>query len=104
MNFDISHTFTKSEVREAEHIFKQMLIKYFGEIWSPKSDGQYVGKFWDCRSMIAVDAGLWRLCQAAKHAGAVRAFGRIETKDVGSMLRFTIFFEKLKEEKSALIV
>jgi len=104
MSEKLSHTFSRSEIKQAEHEFAEMIKKYFGEVWSPKSDGQYVGKSWDCRSMIAVDAGLWRLCQAAKHAGAVRAFGRIETKDVGSMLRFTIFFEKLKEEKSALLV
>jgi len=98
----ISHTFSRSEVREAQHIFIETMKKYFGELWTPKSESEYRGKSWDCRSMIAIDPGLWRLCQMVKHTGSQRVFGKIEVKDAGSMLRFIIFYMPNKE--SSLII
>lgn len=94
----LNHRFTRSEIRQAEHDFNEAIRKYFGGIWQIKSDGKYIGKAWDCRSMIAIYGGLWRLCQAARHDGAVRAAGRIEVKDTGSVLRFIIFYDRAKDE------
>lgn len=88
------HTFTRSEIKLAQHIFENSIKKYFGEVWQIKSDGEYIGKSWDCRSVIAIDPGVWRLCQAAVHAGAIRAAGRIEAKEAGTVLRFIILYNK----------
>lgn len=93
-----SHTFTRSEINLAKDIFEKSIKRYFGEIWQIKSDGEYIGKSWDCKSVIAFDPGVWRLCQAAIHAGATRAAGRIETKEAGTVLRFIIFYNKKKQE------
>ena len=98
MNQPVLHHFTKSEIRQAEHEFTQMMKKHFGEIWTPKSDGEYEGKSWDCRSMVSLDAGLWRLVQEAKHTGTERVFGKIEVKDSGYLLRFKIFYQPVKPE------
>ncbi len=94
------HTFTRSEIRQAEHEFAVMIKKHFGEVWRIKSDGEYKGVTWECRSMITLDAGLWRLCRAAIHRGAIRAAGRIDVKDAGDMLLFTIYYST--EGKSIL--
>ncbi len=95
---NIHYTFTRKDRNLAEHLFRQAIIKRFGEIWTPKSDGQYIGCSWDCRSMLAIDGGLWRLVEAAIHKGALRAFGKIELRDSGTMLTFVIFWEKLNKE------
>ena len=92
-----AHQFTKSEIRQAQHEFTVMMKKYFGDIWTPKTSAEYKGKSWDCRSMVSLDAGLWRLCQATIHTGAQRVFGKIEVKDSGHMLRFIIFYEPVNE-------
>lgn len=88
-----THTWTKSEIRKAEHDFAEMIKKHFGEVWRIKSDGQYVGCAWDCASPLLVDRGLWLLVQKAKHRGAKRAAGRIEDREAGSVLRFIIFYD-----------
>lgn len=87
-----SHVFSRKEVIEAEHDFAERIKKSFGSVWSPKSDGQYVGVAWDCRHPVAVIGGLWRLCESAKHRGAVRAFGKIETREARTLLRFILFY------------
>lgn len=103
MNAPISHTFSRSDIRLAAHLFEKEIKKIFGDIWKLKSDTECIGKSWDCRSMIAVDPGLWRLCQAARHAGATRAAPKLETRDGGTCLRFIIFYNPSKE-KSELII
>lgn len=94
-----SHVFTRSDVNLAANIFEQAILKRFGEIWSPKSDGQYTGKAWEARSVLAFDPGTWRLVEAAIHAGAIRAFGKIEKREAGTVLRFIIFYEKAKPDE-----
>lgn len=97
------HTFTKSEIRLAVHLLEEAIKKYFGEVWSIKSDGEYKGVTWECRSPIAFDAGIWRLCQAARHRDATRAAGRIDVKDGGDMLLFTILYNPLKEKQELIV-
>lgn len=92
-----SHKFSRLEIYQATHEFEQMIKKHFGEIWKIKSSGEYKGKSWDCRSMITLDAGLWRLLQEARHAGATRVCGNIEIHDTGHMIRFIVLFDKEKE-------
>ena len=103
MNAPISHTFSSSEIRLAEHLFEKEVKKIFGEIWKLKSDTECIGKSWDCRSVIAIDPGVWRLVQAARHAGATRACTRIEIREAGTVLRFIIFYNP-KDKKSELIL
>ena len=100
----MTHVFSRKEIREAEHIFAKMIKAYFGEVWRIKSDGEYVGCAWDCRSMIAVDPGIWRLLQAVKHKGATRAAGRIETKEAGTVLRFIVFYNPTEPVVDGLII
>ena len=97
---DTRHQFSSLDIKQAKHEFAQMMIRYFGEIWSPKSDARYKGKEWICRSMVSLDGGLWRLCQEAKHADAERVFGMVEPVDSGYALRIVIFYTK----KEGLIV
>ncbi len=97
MNSNINHTFSRSEIKLAAHLLEKEIIKNFGEVWKIKSDGEYKGKSWDCRSVIAFDGGIWRLVQSVRHLDATRAAGRIETHDVGTMLRFIVFYDPLKE-------
>lgn len=92
------HVFTRSEIKQAEHAFADMIKRYFGEVWKIKSDGEYVGSAWDCRSMIALDPGLWRLLQAVKHKGATRAAGRLETREAGTILRFIVFYDAVHND------
>lgn len=96
MNEPVSHKFSKSEIRQAEHEFAEMLKKYFGEITKPLSDGAWRGKSWECRSMVSLDAGLWRLCQQVVHTGSKKIFGKIEVRDTGHMIRFIVFYEPEK--------
>lgn len=93
-----SHTFTKSEIAQARHEFIEHIKRNFGEVWTPKSDGQYKGKSWDCRSMITLDAGLWRLCREAVHTGSIRAFGKIEVREANTVLRMIIFYQPINED------
>lgn len=93
-----SHTFTKSEIAQAQHEFIEHIKRNFGEIWTPKSDGKYKGKSWDCRSMITLDAGLWRLCREAVHTGSLRAFGKIEVREANTVLRMIIFYQPINED------
>ena len=83
--------FSRSDIKLAKHLFTDAIRKYFGEVWRIPSDGEYKGYSWECRSPIAFDAGIWRLCQSAKVKGAWRAAGRIETKDSGECLVFILF-------------
>jgi hypothetical protein len=89
------HTFSRSEFREAEHMFAEYIKRYFGEVWQIKSDGQYLAKSWDCTSMLLLPMGLWHLCQAVKHTGAVRAAGKLESVRVNTILRFTMAYESV---------
>lgn len=98
---EVLHTFTRSELNLAVDLFQKEIIKFFGELWSPPEDAEYVGKEWICKSPIAFDGGIWRLVQAAKHAGAIRVFGKIEKRELGTILRFLIFYEQKKQETPA---
>jgi hypothetical protein len=89
---EISHKFTRTEIKLALELLTKAIKKHFGEVWQIKSDGEYKGVTWDCRSPLLFDSGVWYLCQQAKHRGAFRAAGRIESRDTGHMLRFTIFY------------
>jgi len=88
------HTFTKSEIHEAEHLFERRIKSVWGEVWRIKSDGEYKGIAWDCKSPLLFVNGIWTLCHRAKHQGATRAAGRIETREAGDMLRFILFYER----------
>lgn len=90
------HHFSKLEIAQAKHELDAMIKNYIGDLWQLKSDSVCVGKSWECRSMIALDAGLWRLCQAAVHAGAKRALGVVEEKDSGHMLLIKVFYEPVE--------
>lgn len=83
--------FTRKEITLAKHLFEKAIKEHFGEVWHIPSDGEYRGHSWECRSTLAFDAGLWRLCATAKVQGAWRAAGRIETKDSGECLVFILF-------------
>lgn len=93
--------FTKSQLNECEHVFKQQMLRYFGEIWNPKSDAEYKGKAWDCKSMLSMDLGVWYLLQQVKHTGSLRCFGKIEVRDAGETVRFIAFYdlENVDDEK-----
>lgn len=98
------HQFSKLEIKQAEHEFAEYIKRYFGEIWKIKSDGEYKGVYWDCLSMLSLDAGLWRLLHQALMRGATRAAGRIEVRDTGYLLRFILFYEATgKTEESPII-
>ena len=86
------HQFSKSDIRLAAHLFESAIKKYYGEVWQIKSDGEYKGVSWDCINPLHFDRGIWLLCQRAKHRGAFRAAGEIETRDSGYVLRFMLFF------------
>lgn len=107
MSVIVHHQFTKSQIKECEELFSGLLVRYFGELWEPKSDAEYRGKVWDCRlapdpesksgalshlQRLYIDSGLWQLVQAAKHTGANRVFGKLELRDGGYLLRFLVFF------------
>lgn len=92
MNQPAPHTFTKLEVKQAKHELATYIKRYFGEIWRIPSDGEYVGKSWDCTSMLILDAGLWRLMQAGIHAGAKRAAGTVVPVNSDTALRITILY------------
>lgn len=89
----IVHQFSRREVKQAEHLFSQMIIKHFGEHWKIPWNGNYKGVSMDLRSMLVVDNALWHLVQSAKHAGAKRAAGKIEAREAGHVLRFIIFYD-----------
>jgi hypothetical protein len=89
----ISHTFSRSEIKKARHDFAEIIKKHFGEVWNISITANYKGCSWDCRNIDDINGGLWALIQRVKHKGAVRAAGKIETKDVGTCLVFTIFYE-----------
>lgn len=89
---DTSHKFTRSEIKQAEHEFAEMIENYFHEVWRIKSDGEYIGCWWDCRSMVSLDAGLWRLLQTVIHKGGTRAAGHIEVREAGHVLRFIVYY------------
>lgn len=91
-------SFSKSQIAEAKYLFEQAILKYFGEIWNPPSDGEYVGCSWEARSLIPIDGGLWRLAMAVKHKGGTRVFGKIDTKDAGDTLVFILFYNKKIDE------
>lgn len=88
------HTFTKSEIKLAADLFERRIKATWGEVWKIKSDGEYKGMAWDCESPLLFDTGIWQLCQRAKHSGARRAAGRIETREAGDILRFILFYER----------
>lgn len=94
---DNGHVFTRSEIKFAEHLFEKAIKKYFGEVWRIKSDGDYLGCSWDAKSMLAIDNGLWYLCQRVIHKGATRAAGRIETKECNTILKFIIFYNSMEK-------
>lgn len=89
------HQFSRLEVYQAEHEFVDAIKRYFGEVWRIKSDGEYKGCTWDCRSPLIFDAGIWRLCTYARHHDARRAAPRLELIDSGHLLRFTILYDSL---------
>lgn len=99
----ITHKFTRSEILQAEQDFSDAIKKYFGEVWKIKSDGEYLGCAWDCRSTLAIYGGLWRLLQSVIHKGATRAAGRIEVREAGTVLRFIVFYNKVKEPDRRII-
>lgn len=106
MNAPISHSWTRKEILQAGHDFEAMIKKSFGEVWKLPRSAEYVGKSWDCRTPIAVDAGLWRLVEAVRHAGGLRAAGRMELRDAGTTLRFIIFYnpkDRDDEEKRIIL-
>jgi hypothetical protein len=98
------HRFTRSEVNECVEKLTQAIKKYFGEVHSPKSDGEYRGVSWECRSMIGVDSGIWRLCQAAVHKDAKRVFGKIEQREAGHLLIFILFYEPVEVDERRIII
>jgi len=87
------HNWTRSELLEAKHEFTHLITSYFGEVWDIKSDGEYKGCIWDCMSPLLTPMGLWLLCMRVKHKGAVRAAGRMESHNVGTIVRFTLLYE-----------
>lgn len=95
------HTFSRSDMNLAVNVFEQAILKRFGEIHRPLSDAEWKGKAWDARSVLSFDPGTWRLVEAAIHAGAIRAFGKIEKREAGTVLRFILFYEQAKREAKA---
>lgn len=89
--------FTKSEIRLARNLFTEAIEKYFGTVWRIPNDGEYKGYSWECKTPVAFDAGIWRLCQTAKVKGAWRAAGKIEDK--GDTLVFLLFTNPNTESK-----
>lgn len=92
--------FTRSDVKRAEHEMAEMIVKTFGEIWNPPiGEFMYHGCNMELKSMIPLDNALWELCQHAKHKGALRAFGKIEVRDVGETMRLIIFFKQERKDE-----
>lgn len=94
-----SHVFSRSDVNLAVNILEQAILKRFGEIHKPLSDAEWKGKSWEARSVIAFDPGCWNLVEQVKHTGAMRAFGKIEKREAGTVLRFIVFYEEAKNDK-----
>lgn len=93
------YTFSRSDVNLAENVLQQAILKRFGEIYKPLSDAEWKGKSWEARSVLAFDTGCWYLVEKAKHAGAIRAFGKIERREAGTLLRFIIFYEEERADR-----
>jgi hypothetical protein len=91
--------FTRSDVKRAEHEMAEMILKTFGEIWTPAEDAMYHGCDIYLKTMIPLDNALWELCQRAKHKGALRAFGKIEIRDVGETMRLAIFYKQERKDE-----
>jgi hypothetical protein len=89
----LDYTFTRSDIAEAEELFKRAIEKYFGEVWKLTINARYKGVDVSVRDPKDFRAALWHLCQGAKARGATRAAGRIEVKDVGTELRFILFYD-----------
>ncbi len=92
------YTFSRSDIRRAEHEFAENIRKYFGEVWRIKSDGEYLGVDWWCRHPVAFYGGLWRLCQVAKHKGAIRAAGRMEVREANTVIRFILLYNRKEHD------
>lgn len=96
----VSHHFSRSEINLAAELFRKAIRRYYGEVWDIPWNGEYKGCAWDCRSPLEFDAGIWHLCQQAKHRGAFRAAGSIEQHEAGHVLRFILFYNPKEESES----
>lgn len=93
------HTFSRSEVNAAVRELEQAIRKHFGSVWSPKSDGQYLGKSIDILEPSRFSDAAWVLCQFVRHSGRERAFGKVELREAGTLVRMIIFYGTIKDRE-----
>lgn len=88
------HDFTKSEISEAKELLRKEIVKVFGEVWRVKSDGAYKTYQMKLPSPLLVPQGVWLLVQKAKHTGAARVAGYVDTENSGSTIVLNLIYAR----------